>query len=124
MELKYFKLSEFDSPDTPGSGAKMDSAFLLLLDELRQRCGFPFVISSGYRTPAHNAAVSETGLDGPHTTGKAADVLVNGENAYLLVQHAFAMGFHGIGVSQKDDFTKRFIHLDMVDQPRPRIWSY
>ncbi len=26
--MRYFQLSEFDSPDAPGSGAKMDKEFL------------------------------------------------------------------------------------------------
>jgi len=33
MELKYFKLEEFDSPDVPGSGSYMDPELLLMLDE-------------------------------------------------------------------------------------------
>ena len=28
LDLKHFKLSEFDSPDEPGSGSKMDKKFL------------------------------------------------------------------------------------------------
>jgi len=39
MELKYFKLSEFDSPDEVGSGAKMSRGFLLTLDKIRADYG-------------------------------------------------------------------------------------
>ncbi len=36
MQLRYFKLEEFDSPDYPGSGEKfMDWEFLDCLDEAR-----------------------------------------------------------------------------------------
>lgn len=35
--------------------------------------GEPIRIASGYRCPVHNARVSNTGKDGPHTTGTAFD---------------------------------------------------
>jgi zinc D-Ala-D-Ala carboxypeptidase len=125
--MKYFKSSEFDQKDMPGSGKSMDSAFLGYLDELRDRCGFPLVISSGYRTPEYNAKVSNTGTNGPHTTGKAADILISGERAYIVLREAMAMGvFTGIGIKQTGE--GRFIHLDICTEndgfPRPMLWSY
>ena len=51
MKLKYFELSEFDSPDEKGSGAKMDQKFLIKLDSARYLANEPFKINSGYRTP-------------------------------------------------------------------------
>ena len=100
----------------------MDEHFMARLDELRERCGFPLVISSGYRCPEHNEAVSKTGRNGPHTTGQAADILIEGERAYLLVKTAIAMNFRGIGINQKG--VGRYIHIDDCLEPRPRIWSY
>jgi hypothetical protein len=35
LDLKYFKLTEFDSPDEVGSGYKMDKEFLIKLDYAR-----------------------------------------------------------------------------------------
>lgn len=126
--MKYFKYEEFDEPGSPGSGAKyMDSTMLAMVDTLRERCGFPIVVSSGYRSPSYNASVSKTGETGPHTTGKAVDIKVSGEQAYVLLRHAFLMGFTGIGISQKGDHQSRFIHLDILGfdfGPRPRVWSY
>jgi hypothetical protein len=52
MELKHFKLSEFDSPDLPGSGKNMNPDFLKRLDEAREIAGVPFNINSGFRTSA------------------------------------------------------------------------
>jgi zinc D-Ala-D-Ala carboxypeptidase len=104
----------------------IDTVFLEKLDELRERCGFPFVISSGYRCPTHNAAVSSTGKSGPHTTGRAADIAVSHGQAFTVLAEALQMGFTGIGVQQKGG--SRFIHLDMLPngpgQPRPTVWSY
>ena len=82
----------------------------------------PFIITSGYRTPAHNNAVSTTGFNGPHTTGKAADIVVDARQAYILMKEALKMKcFRGIGVG------KGFIHLDTllpIEKPRPRLWGY
>ena len=55
--MKYFKLSEFDSPDLVGSGEAMDREFLSKLDQARSLCDIPFKITSGYRTEAHNKKV-------------------------------------------------------------------
>ena len=118
--MKYFTLSEFKCKCC--GQAQMDQEFLDKLDELRERCGFPLVITSGYRCPDYNDAVSSTGRTGPHTSGRATDIKVDRERAYILLDNAFDMGFKGIGVKQHD--TGRFIHLDMLDSPRPTIWSY
>jgi zinc D-Ala-D-Ala carboxypeptidase len=125
--MRYFKNSEFDQKGLSGSGAKMNPAFLIHLDELRHRCGFPFKISSGYRSPEYNAKVSSSGLTGAHTTGKACDIAVSQEQAYIVLKEASKMGvFTGIGINQKGN--GRFIHLDTCTQednlPRPAIWSY
>jgi uncharacterized protein YcbK (DUF882 family) len=102
----------------------MEDDFLILCDELRGRCGFPLIVSSGYRCPEYNARVSETGSDGPHTHGVAVDFYVTGLQAYVLLREAMAMGFKGIGVKQTGERGARFIHLDMMVDLRPNVWSY
>lgn len=99
------------------------------LQAIRTGLGFPFAITSAGRSPEHNAIVSEkTGRDGPHTTGRAWDIAVLGENAYRLVCAAYGHGFTGIGVKQNGPHDKRFIHLDDIGSggrhPRPWCWSY
>ena len=104
---------------------KMVPSFMQKIVKLRRELNFPFVVTSAYRCPAHNKKVSTTGEDGPHTTGRAIDIAVQGDLAYRLVAAALREGFTGIGVSQKG--TSRFIHLDdldAVEHARPRIWSY
>lgn len=104
----------------------MDTTFLQELDDLRHEYGKPLKVTSGYRCPTHNAAVSSTGTTGPHTTGRAADLAVDRADAYRLAKLAFARGFTGIGFQQKS--SGRFLHLDTLpnapNQPRPTIWSY
>jgi uncharacterized protein YcbK (DUF882 family) len=124
MTWRHFKLSEFACRHCGEN--LIDHVFVSELDELRHRLGFPIAITSGYRCPTHNAKVSSTGLTGPHTTGRAADLGVARERAYEVLQTAMLMKFTGIGVKQHGG--SRFIHLDQLPnapgQPRPTIWSY
>lgn len=120
---KYFKQSEFACKCCGVS--KMDDEVVELLDALRIKCGFPVVLTSAYRCPKHNVAVSTTGPTGPHTTGKAVDVACSHEKAYLVVKYAMELGFTGVGVAQKG--SSRFIHLDILEAPaypRPNVWTY
>ena len=122
--MRYFTYAEFDQKGEEGSGQLfMDYLFLASLDDLRDKCGFPFIITSGYRTPEYNNQVSSTGYDGPHTTGKAADILVSRSNARIVLHHALEMGcFTGIGIHQKGE--GRFIHLDTLERDSNALWSY
>ncbi len=103
--------------------AHMDPEFMDRLQELRNRCGFPFVITSGFRCPDHNAIVSSTGRHGPHTTGKACDIAVNGQKRFAILREFHGLGFKGIGIARS------FIHLDILangenSAPRPTSWTY
>lgn len=125
--MRYFTYGEFDQRGLPGSGTThMDRDFLNNLDALRHKCKFPFVVTSGYRSPEYNNEVSSSGLTGAHTTGKAADIAVSRQNAFMLLKNAFEMDyFTGIGIKQKGD--NRFIHLDSLTPEeafRPTTWSY
>lgn len=107
---------------------EMDPDYITMLDELRRTYGRPIVVSSGYRCPDHNEAVSNTGRSGPHTTGQASDVRVHGSDAHYLIALALKHGFTGLGVHQKGDPATRFVHLDTIKSsgrsPRPWVWSY
>lgn len=101
--------------------------FMQKVERLREAVGFPMPVTSAARCPIHNVTVSATGAAGPHTTGRAIDIGVRGEQALMLVFTALQTGgFTGIGVHQKG--ASRFIHLDDLynkdGQPRPTIWSY
>ncbi len=115
----YFKSKEFDSPDKPGSGARMDPDFVRELDSLRHRLGFPLVINSGYRTTDHNTSVGGK-ADSAHTKGLAVDIKCHDSRTrFRIVVEAAFMGFTRIGVA------KTFIHLDADDtKPRSVMWLY
>lgn len=105
-----------------------EADFLDRFERLRVAFGHALPINSGYRTPAHNEAISTTGDNGPHTTGRACDVQVYGTPAFDLIRLALLLGFTGIGVQQKGDPGSRYLHLDDLTAadgfPRPMVWSY
>lgn len=115
MSYKYFDISEFDCRETGENDMKPE--FLYSLDELRERCGFPFVIASGYRSEKHSIEAAKQ-APGTHTQGIAADIAVsNGAQRRAIIQHALELGFGGIGVA------KTFVHVDIRVQ-EPVIWAY
>lgn len=117
MELNYFNLSEFDSPDLEGSGENMNPEFLEVLDTVRELADFPFIINSGYRTEAHNREVGGR-KNSAHTRGYAADIRVSdGKQRMALVAAALACGVPRIGIYHT------FIHLDTDPSlPQDVIW--
>lgn len=106
----------------------MKEDFLDKLEDLRVAYGNPMILSSAYRCAKYNQRVSTTGAKGPHTTGRAVDVLTYGQDCLELVNLAHELGFTGFGIKQKGHHVQRFLHLDDlpegVGQPRPWIWSY
>lgn len=107
----------------------VETDYMDRLELLRDQCGFPLPVNSGYRTPEHNAQVSFTGTDGPHTTARASDIRIYGVRAFKLVEAALACGFTGIGLQQKGPIEGRYCHLDDLPEgdlaiPRPMVWTY
>lgn len=113
--LKYFTLEEFDCQHTGDNRMELD--FLKLLDELRDRCGFPFRITSGYRSPIHPVEATKR-TPGTHSQGIAADISIsNSQQRHTVVKEAIKMGFSGIGVSSS------FVHVD-TRAGQPLMWTY
>ena len=88
---------------------------------MRDVCGFPFIITSGFRSKDHPIERSKENL-GTHAQGIAADIKVsNGTQRYKIVEEAIKMGFSGIGVASN------FIHVDIRDldtNESPVMWTY
>lgn len=115
IDLQYFELSEFDCQETGEN--EMDEDFLQSLDYLRELCGFPFVITSGYRSPNHSIEKAKT-TPGTHAQGVAVDIKVdNGAQRMRVVEEAINIGFSGIGVA------KGFVHVD-ARKTTPVMWTY
>ena len=97
--------------------------FLAVLEAIREDCGFPMPITSGYRCDHHPIEEHKATNHGAHTQGRAVDVSVSREQAYLVIAAALKHGITGIGVEQKGEH--HFLHLDMaLGLPRPTVWSY
>jgi len=119
---KYFKLEEFKCRCGCGT-TNMNTEFIDKLDKLRDKLGFSLRVNSGYRCPQYNNRISSTGFNGPHTTGRAADLSVDRAKCYELLALAKECGFTGIGLNQKG--VGRYIHLDdLTEGPRPNVWTY
>lgn len=119
----HFSIAELACPHC--GEIDMDFDFMDKLEYVRTKYNRPMVVTSGYRCPEYNNQVSDTGLDGPHTTGKAVDIHVYGRNAHLLIWWAFDGGFQGIGVHQRGPYKERFVHFDTLEGGhRPWIWTY
>ena len=88
-----------------------------MVDELRDRCGFPFVITSGYRSPQHPIEAKKD-VPGTHSQGIAADIkITNSAQRYTIIKEALSMGFAGVGAAGD------FIHVDTRGSA-PVIWTY
>lgn len=126
-KIKHFKRSEFVCKCGCGTEL-MDQNFVELLDLIRSKYGKGLTITSGYRCPAHNAHVSKTGRDGPHTTGKAVDIRAYGSEVLALIEIAKRAGIQGFGLKQHGPLASRYIHVDTIDNatnsPRPWVWTY
>lgn len=116
---KWFKLSEFDSPDRPGSGELMEPEVVQALDIARDIYGFPMVITSGFRTVEHNKKVGGS-RQSSHLLGYAADIAVpNSQRRFLLVEALLDAGFHRLGLGPD------FVHVDLdPNKPSNSLWVY
>ncbi len=85
--MKYFSIKELsastearkmgiDNTPTPEARANLTALVEAVLDPLRERYGYPIMVSSGYRCPRLNKAVggAETSQ---HVKGEAADIYVS-----------------------------------------------
>ena len=121
---KWFKMSEFDSPDQPGSGELMEPAVVQALDIARDIYGFPMKVTSGFRTIEYNRQLIEQGYNASpkssHLLGWAVDIAVpNSERRFLMLEALLDAGFHRIGVGEN------FIHADLDPNKTPNcLWVY
>ena len=113
---RSFRVREFACRD--GSDPLfVDSALVQLLQDIRDHFGAPVVITSGYRTAAHNAAVGGS-KSSQHLLGRAADLWVEGTTVEAVAAYAESLlpGRGGIGRYPKDakhpTRTTGWVHID------------
>jgi len=121
LKSKYFTEKERGCQcGNCGRSQGMKQEIVDMFDDLREMCGFPLRMTSGFRCPLHSKNPG-----GSHGAGEAGDIGVSRSEAYFVLKYAFILGFTGIGVKQHGD--GRFIHLDKssnVKALRPTIFSY
>lgn len=107
----------------------LDSRFVVLLDQWRDRAGIPITITCGLRTQEKNDALSTplgndsdilkgSVSDSAHLKGLAVDVRCpDSSTRFKLVSAAFEVGFKRIEVATAH------IHVDIDEQkPQNVIW--
>jgi uncharacterized protein YcbK (DUF882 family) len=115
VSFKYFSRDEFKCSETGNN--EIQDEFVHALDKLREECGFPFAITSGYRDPSHSVEAKKEKA-GQHTLGIAADIAVSGgSQRFIIVSKALELGFSGIGVA------RTFVHVD-IRTSQPVLWCY
>lgn len=115
--IKYFKYTEFDSPDEPGSGLKMDYDFINLIDLIRYWSNVEFHVQSGFRTSERNLEIKGS-LNSAHLRGLAADIFAqNNKIKHIILKSCFLFCIPRIGIYEKH------IHIDVdLNLPHPIVW--
>lgn len=103
----HFSLREFEDRTT--HQVMLDPNLVQKLEALRALVGVPITVTSGYRTPAHNAQVGGA-QDSQHELGKAADIVWSGIEMETAVTLAEQVGFTGIG-----SYADGHLHVDVRD---------
>lgn len=123
-KYKNFEKHEFDCKFSKKN--RMNEDFMDILQQIRNVYNKPMIISSGYRDHSHPIEEKKKRA-GEHTFGLAADIFVHSQDAMDLFVIAYGHGIRRIGLMQRGDFKKRFIHLGYGDKlynfPEA-IWTY
>ena len=101
-----FHVREFACKD--GSDTVLiDTALVALLQRIRNWAGKPVRITSGYRTPSHNAKIGGA-ANSYHIKGRAADIVIDGKSIAAVAAFAEAIGVGGV---ERNEDTN-YVHID------------
>ncbi len=115
-----FNSKEFECPQLPKDEKnKISKDLIEKLQQLRDQLGESLTITSGYRSPDHNALVGGVG-NSQHVLGNASDFTCSDlDKAFELCQTLF----HGIGDGRHKG---KFIHVDVRPSNDGHVarWTY
>ena len=118
----HFRVQEFRCKD--GSDPVfVDTALVELLEQLRAHFGKAVTITSGYRTPAHNAKAGGTRFS-QHLLGRAADIQVASTSVEDVAAYAESLLHNWGGVGRypvKAGRAKGWVHVDT--RPNKSRWT-
>lgn len=100
---------------------KMDQRLLDALQQIRDMCGFPLHITSGFRCAAHNIAIKGAARS-QHTLGKAVDIAID-NMPYETFGKLLAAIFRTPTV-KGCGFGHTFVHIDVRDGDQRVSWTY
>jgi len=117
--IDNFYPENFKCPCCGKGPQEMDRAMVRALDNARDKANIPFVVTSAYRCPDHNAEVGGV-ASSAHVRGYAVDIKCDGSRSrHKIVTALKAVNFHRIGVA------KDFVHADKdPDKPALVLWVY
>lgn len=88
--------------------------FVAKLDLARKIAGFPFIITSGYRSPEKNQSIIGAVPDSAHLKGMAVDLRVeNSHEVWKMITALEKAGITRIGVYLNNDMQPVHVHCDM-----------
>ena len=103
-----FRVGEFACKDGTDL-IKIDTALVSILQRIRNWAGASVVISSGYRTPSHNASIGGSSKS-KHISGMAADIYIKGRAKSITEISKFAEAIGVPGIERNED--ANYVHLD------------
>jgi len=108
ITARFFGEAEFQRLSVPCSLQDMQQSTMDMFDKAREIAGVPFVVTSAYRSSAHDKSRGRTGT-GAHTLGMAMDIRARNPREMFLILFGLIMaGFKRIGIN----FASNFIHAD------------
>lgn len=132
--MQYFTISELcasttarqrgiDNTPTAEARANMETLITQCLDPIRRIYGRPIIVTSGYRSPALNAAVGGSSTS-QHMTGQAADLVpASGGDLNGIFRAAVAFGdFDQLIIEQSG--SSRWVHVSYGPRHRRTILAY
>ena len=117
--LSYLRWSQFDSPDSPGSGYKfMERDTVTTLDRVVHATKMVLDIRLGYVTPTYANILGLVSHDS-HRIGKAVRIrILSSKKRYRLIAGLINEGVKRIAVDEKN----KFVYFD-TDNQKPEILS-
>ena len=121
--MKYFTIKELsassearrmgiDNTPTPVASANLARLVEAVLDPLRERYGYPIMVSSGYRCPRLNKAVDGKATS-QHLKGEAADIYVGNakDKAMLFAMIYYLLPYDQLIWERGNDEAPAWIHV-------------